>query len=108
MFKVEKLAGMVPVPVVAMMACLACWRSHSMVSPSDLWPNSLVNLKTLAAQVAAIRMRRPLPSTFVCRSLVDRLATWVAGAAGAEGGRAWKESGICRPICRVSIVLGDE
>ncbi|TQE07407.1 hypothetical protein C1H46_007060 [Malus baccata] len=86
MFKVEKLAGMVPVPVVAMMEGSACWRSHSMVSPSDLCPSSLVNWKTLAAQVAGIRMRRPLPSTFVCRSLVDRLATWVAGAAGAEGG----------------------
>lgn len=34
--RVEKLAGMVPVPVAAMMAGSACWRSHSMVSPSDL------------------------------------------------------------------------
>lgn len=43
MFSVEKLAGMVPVPVAAMMAGSACCNSHSIVSPSDLWPNSLVN-----------------------------------------------------------------
>lgn len=71
--RVEKLAGMVPVPVAAMMAGSACWRSHSIVSPSDLWPNSLVNWKTLAAQVAGIRILRPRPSTLVCLSLVDRL-----------------------------------
>lgn len=43
MFRVEKLAGIVPVPVAAMMAGSACCKSHSIVSPSDLWPNSLVN-----------------------------------------------------------------
>lgn len=86
MFKLEKLAGMVPVPVAAMIAGSACWRSHSIVSPSDLWLNSLVNWKTLAAQVAGIRMRRPRPSTFVCRSLVDRFTTWVAAAAACGAG----------------------
>lgn len=72
MFRVEKFAGIVPVPVAAMMAGSACCKSHSMVSPSDLLPNSLVNWKTLAAQAAGIRMRRPRPSTFVCRSFVCR------------------------------------
>lgn len=71
MFKVEKLAGIVPVPVAAMMAGSACCNSHSIVSPSDLWPNSLVNWKTLAAQAAGIRIRRPRPSTLVWRSFVD-------------------------------------
>lgn len=70
--RVEKLAGIVPVPVAAIIAGSACCSSHSMVSPSDLWPNSLVNWKTLAAHVAGIRMRRPRPSTLVWRSLVDR------------------------------------
>lgn len=73
----EKFAGIVPVPVAAIIAGSACCNSHSMVSPSDLWPNSLVNWKTLAAQVAGIRIRRPLPSTFVCRSFVDRLTVGV-------------------------------
>lgn len=36
MLRVEMLAGMVPVPVVAIMAGSACCRSHSIVSPSDL------------------------------------------------------------------------
>lgn len=60
-----KLAGIVPVPVAAMTAGSACWRSHSMVSPSDLWPSSRVSWKTLAAQRAGIRIRRPRPSTLV-------------------------------------------
>lgn len=34
--RVEKLAGIVPVPVVAIIAGSACCNSHSMVSPSDL------------------------------------------------------------------------
>ena len=71
MFREVKLAGMVPVPVAAITAGSACWRSHSMVSPSDLWPSSRVSWKTRAAQRAGIRMRRPRPSTFVCRSLVE-------------------------------------
>lgn len=66
-----KLAGIVPVPVAAITAGSACWRSHSMVSPSDLWPSSRVSWKTLAAQSAGMRMRRPRPSTLVCRSFVD-------------------------------------
>lgn len=70
--RVEKLAGMVPVPVAAIIAGSACCSSQAMVSPSDLWPNSLVNWKTRAAHVAGIRMRRPRPSTLVWRSLVDR------------------------------------
>lgn len=36
MFREVKLAGIVPVPVAAITAGSACWRSHSMVSPSDL------------------------------------------------------------------------
>lgn len=40
---VEKFAGIVPVPVAAMMAGSACCSSHSIVSPSDLWPNSRVS-----------------------------------------------------------------
>lgn len=34
--RVEKLAGIVPVPVAAMIAGSAWCRSHSIVSPSDL------------------------------------------------------------------------
>lgn len=68
-----KLAGIVPVPVAAITAGSACCNSHSMVSPSDLWPSSRVSWNTLAAQRAGIRILRPLPSTFVCRSLVDVL-----------------------------------
>lgn len=71
MLRDVKLAGIVPVPVAAMTAGSACWRSHSIVSPSDLWPSSRVSWKTLAAQRAGMRMRRPRPSTFVWRSLVD-------------------------------------
>lgn len=33
---VEKLAGIVPVPVAAIIAGSACCKSHSIVSPSDL------------------------------------------------------------------------
>lgn len=43
MLREVKLAGIVPVPVAAMTAGSACWRSHSMVSPSDLWPSSRVS-----------------------------------------------------------------
>lgn len=67
--RVEKLAGIVPVPVAAIIDGSAWCKSHSIVSPSDLWPNSLVSWKTLAAHKAGIRMRRPRPSTLVCRSL---------------------------------------
>nr|TKV99597.1 hypothetical protein SEVIR_8G054200v2 [Setaria viridis] len=70
----EKLAGMVPVPVAATMAGSACWSSHSMVSPSVLWPSSRVSWNTRAAHSAGIRIRRPRPSTLVCRSLVGRFA----------------------------------
>lgn len=67
------MAGIVPVPVAAMMAGSACSNSQRMVSPSDLWPSSLVSWKTLAAQVAGIRILRPRPSTLVWRSLVEDL-----------------------------------
>jgi hypothetical protein len=70
-FSEVKLAGIVPVPVAAMTDGSACWRSHSMVSPSDLCPSSLVSWKTLAAHAAGMRIRRPRPSTFVCLSLVE-------------------------------------
>lgn len=71
MLREVKLAGIVPVPVAAMTAGSACWRSHSIVSPSDLWPSSLVSWKTLAAHAAGMRIRRPRPSTLVCLSLVE-------------------------------------
>ncbi|KAK3028242.1 hypothetical protein RJ639_037576 [Escallonia herrerae] len=75
-FRVEKFAGIVPVPVAAMIAGSACWSSHSIVSPSDLWPNSLV---------AGIRILRPRPSTLVCRSLVDLLGAAVVVTTFLEG-----------------------
>lgn len=71
MFNEVKFAGIVPVPVAAMTDGSACWRSHSIVSPSDLCPSSRVSWKTLAAHNAGIRIRRPRPSTFVWRSLVE-------------------------------------
>lgn len=73
MLRDVKFAGIVPVPVAAMTAGSACWRSHSMVSPSDLCPSSRVSWKTLAAHRAGIRILRPLPSTLVCRSFVEVL-----------------------------------
>ena len=39
-----------------------------MVSPSDLCPSSRVSWKILAAHAAGMRIRRPRPSTLVCRS----------------------------------------
>ena len=76
MLREVKLAGMVPVPVAAITAGSACCSSHSMVSPSVLCPSSRVSWNTLAAHSAGIRMRRPRPSTLVCRSFVDvRLGT---------------------------------
>lgn len=78
--RVEKLAGIVPVPVAAIIAGSAWCKSHSIVSPSDLLPNSLVSWKTLAAHKAGIRMRRPRPSTLVCRSLEGFLAGFTATA----------------------------
>jgi len=65
----EKLAGVVPVPVAAMIDGSAWRRSHSIVWPSDLWPSSRVSWNTRAAQMMGIRMRRPRPSTLLCRSL---------------------------------------
>ncbi|KDO48070.1 hypothetical protein CISIN_1g033243mg [Citrus sinensis] len=58
-------AGTVPVPVAAMMEGSACRSSHSMVSPSDRWPSSLVSWKIRAAQRGGIRTRRPRPLTLV-------------------------------------------
>ena len=66
--RVEKEAGVVPVPVAAMMEGSACRRSHSMVCPSDLCPSSRVSGKTRAAHTIGIRIRRPRPSTLLCRS----------------------------------------
>ena len=57
-----------------------------MVSPSDLCPSSLVSWKTLAAQRAGIRIRRPLPSTFVWRSFVERFVTTPEVVAAAVAG----------------------
>ena len=37
------IAGTVPVPVAAIIAGSACSSNHLIVSPSDLWPNSLVS-----------------------------------------------------------------
>nr|KYP37619.1 hypothetical protein KK1_041192 [Cajanus cajan] len=73
---------MVPVPVAATTAGSACRSSHSMVSPSDLWPSSRVSWKTLAAQAAGIRIRRPRPSTLVWRSLVA--GRFLGGASGSS------------------------
>lgn len=84
--RVEKLAGIVPVPVAATMAGSACCRSHSTVSPSDLWPNSLVNWNTRAAHKAGMRMRRPRPSTLVWRSLEGFLTALFAGESVAVEG----------------------
>lgn len=82
-----KFAGMVPVPVAAMTAGSACWRSHWMVSPSDLWPSSRVSWKTLAAQAMGMRIRRPRPSTLVCLSLVElRLGVGLLMFLGGSGG----------------------
>lgn len=78
MLREVKLAGMVPVPVAAITAGSACCRSHSIVSPSVLCPSSRVSWNTRAAQIAGIRIRRPRPSTFVCRSL---LVVRLGGAA---------------------------
>lgn len=63
--RVEKLAGVVPVPVAAMMEGSAWRRSHSMVWPSDLWPSSRVSWKTRAAQMMGMRIRLPRPSTLL-------------------------------------------
>ncbi|KAJ1265017.1 hypothetical protein BS78_08G045700 [Paspalum vaginatum] len=78
---------MVPVPVAARMAGSACCSSHSMVSPSDLWPSSRVSWNTRAAHSAGIRIRRPRPSTLVCRSLDGRFAT--TGPAAPAGTSAF-------------------
>jgi hypothetical protein len=86
MLREEKLAGMVPVPVAAMMAGSACCSSHSMVSPSDLCPSSRVSWNTRAAHSAGIRILLPLPSTFVCRSFDGRFASVVVAAAPAAAG----------------------
>lgn len=79
------IAGTVPVPVAAIIAGSACSRSHRMVSPSDLWPSSRVSWKIRAAHVAGIRILRPRPSTFVCRSFVDALFTGGAGLRTCTG-----------------------
>ncbi|RDX76743.1 hypothetical protein CR513_43225, partial [Mucuna pruriens] len=71
------IAGMVPVPVASTIAGSACSNSHRIVSPSDLCPSSRVSWKILAAHVAGIRIRRPRPSTFVCRSFDGRFAAGV-------------------------------
>uniref|UniRef100_K3YW02 Uncharacterized protein n=1 Tax=Setaria italica TaxID=4555 RepID=K3YW02_SETIT len=73
--EVEKEAGVVPVPVAAMMDGSAWRSSHSMVWPSDLWPSSRVSWKTRAAQMMGMRMRRPRPSTLLWRSLEGALRT---------------------------------
>ncbi|KAF0934467.1 hypothetical protein E2562_025544 [Oryza meyeriana var. granulata] len=84
MLREEKVAGMVPVPVAAMMASSACYSSHSMVSSSDLCPSSRVSWNTYTAHSASIRILLPRPSTFVCRSLDGRFATVpAAGVVGA-------------------------
>ena len=71
--EVWKEAGVVPDPVAAITAVSAWCRSHSTVSPSDLWPSSRVSWKMRAAHAAGIRILRPLPSTLVCRSFVELL-----------------------------------
>lgn len=63
--------GSMPEPVAAMMEGSALRSSHSMVSPSEWWPNSRVNWNIRAAQTAGIRTRHPLPFTFPWRSLEE-------------------------------------
>ncbi|POO01706.1 hypothetical protein TorRG33x02_024830, partial [Trema orientale] len=94
-------AGAEPEPVRAMMEGSAWRRSHSMVSPSDLWPSSRVSWKIRAAHMAGIRTRRPRPFTLVWRSLdaaaeeaFRETAIWVL-AAGAAATTA-VESGLGR------------
>ncbi|KVI05530.1 hypothetical protein Ccrd_016112 [Cynara cardunculus var. scolymus] len=89
MFREVKFAGIVPVPVAAITAGSACCNNHSIVSPSDLCPSSRVSWKTLAAQVAGMRIRRPRPSTFVCRSFVDALL----GGDGFGLAAVWRSVG---------------
>lgn len=74
--------GRVPVPVAAMMEGSALRRSHSMVSPSDRWPNSRVSWNMRAAHMAGMRIRRPLPFTFVWRSLEEEGVFWRAFVGG--------------------------
>uniref|UniRef100_A0A804QQY5 Uncharacterized protein n=1 Tax=Zea mays TaxID=4577 RepID=A0A804QQY5_MAIZE len=42
-----------------------------MSSRPPLWPSSRVSWKIRAAQSVGIQIRRPLPSTLVCRSLLE-------------------------------------
>ncbi|KAK3422019.1 hypothetical protein EUGRSUZ_G02583 [Eucalyptus grandis] len=86
---VEKLAGVVPVPVAAMMEGSAWRRSHSMVWPSDLCPSSRVSWKTRAAHMIGIRIRRPRPSTLLCRSLEGGFLTARAPLAPCWCGCRW-------------------
>ena len=72
---VEKLAGVVPVPVAAMIDGSAWRRSHSIVWPSDLWPSSLVSWNTRAAQMIGMRILLPLPSTLLCLSFAGGFFT---------------------------------
>ena len=72
---VEKLAGVVPVPVAAMIDGSAWRSSHSIVWPSDLCPSSLVSWNTRAAQMIGIRILLPRPSTLLCLSFAGGFFT---------------------------------
>lgn len=83
--KVET-AGMVPVPVAAMMEGSACSSNHRMVSPSVLWPSSRVSWNIRAAQVGGMRILRPRPSTFVWRSFVEAARFGIDTGMGVAAG----------------------
>lgn len=106
----EKLAGTVPEPVASRMAGSACFRSHSTVSPSVLCPSSRVNWNTRAAHIAGIRILRPRPSTFVCRSLLGGLFAAAAATAffSASGtASAVDEDDGCPPAAAGAVIASE-
>lgn len=68
------IAGIVPLPVALTMSSSAFSSNHRMVSPSDLKPSCLVSSNNLAVDSDDIRILRPRPSTFTCRSAARFLA----------------------------------
>ena len=62
------IAGIVPLPVALIISASAFFSNQRMVSPSDLRPSCLVSSNSLAVETDDIRILRPRPSTFTCRS----------------------------------------
>lgn len=96
---VSRFEGTVPVPVARMIAGSAWRKSHSIVSPSERWPSSLVSWKMRAAQSAGILTRRPLPLTLVWRSLVDGFDFFKANSATVA------ETGLSRLVAEVQLFV---